>query len=351
MLLFGWFQKRYATQKSDLQVQQSKENYEQLKDDIALNISTAYLRALLAKEQINNSIYQIELSQSSKNRVEKLLASGKSNVLELSQSQTQLATDSSLYFQATLNYEQAIIELKTLLYFDYEMPFVVSLQDLEGFENLRGLGIAQPDPESIYKLAISSFHSIKASEYAIKIAEKDVKISKANSLPQLNMYYSTGTNYSSSFYEYLPTGERQLMNFGKQLNTNLSHSIGIGLSIPVFNNFGSRNGIRTAAINLRKSQISNLEAQQKLKQDVYTACTDYEMTFRKYQNATSLFNHAQTAYKAAQIRYETGLLNYFELLTEKNNYLKSQNETSALKYELWFKKILVDRFGNNLWGR
>ena len=94
VLLFGWFQKRYNVQKNNLQVQQSKENYEQLKDDIALNISTAYLRALLANEQINNVIYQIDLSQNNKNRIEKLLENGKSNVLVLSQSKTQLATDS-----------------------------------------------------------------------------------------------------------------------------------------------------------------------------------------------------------------------------------------------------------------
>lgn len=163
-------------------------------------------------------------------------------------------------------------------------------------------------------------------------------------MPQLSLFYATGTNYSSSFYEYLPSGERQLMNFGKQLNTNLSQSIGIGLSIPVFNNFSSRNSIKSAEINLRKSQIANLEARQKLKQDIYIACTDYELTLQKYQNAQNILTHSKNAYEASQVRYEAGLINHFEYLTEKNNYLKSQNEASALKYELWFKKMLVERF-------
>lgn len=341
VLLFGWFQKRYAVQKSNLQVLQSKENYEQFKDDIALNISTAYLRALLANEQINNVLYQIDLSQNNQNRIEKLLEAGKSNVLELSQSKTQLATDSSLYLQAIFNYEQSIIELKTILNVDYQQTFSIdtTIQDVIYF-------LVKPNAEILYNIALSDFHSIKASEYSIKIAEKDLQISKANSLPQLSLFYSTGTNYSSSFYETLPTGEIQLMNFGKQLNTNLSQSIGIGLNIPIFNNFSSRNNIKTAEINLQKSQIANLETRQKLKQDIYTACTDYEITLQKYQNAQNILTHSKASYEASQIRYETGLINHFEYLTEKNNYLKSQNEASALKYELWFKKLLVERFMN-----
>lgn len=341
VLLFGWFQKRYNVQKNNLQVQQSKENYEQLKDDIALNISTAYLRALLANEQINNVIYQIDLSQTNKDRIEKLLENGRSNVLELSQSKTQLATDSSLYWQAKLNYEQAIIELIALLSFDFDKNINIDTTKKEVIYFLE-----KQNPETIYNTASNDFHTIKASEYSIKIAEKDLQISKANSLPQLSLYYSTGTNYSSSFYEYLPTGEKQLMNFGKQLNSNLSHSIGVGLTIPIFNNFSSRNSIKSAEINLQKSQITNLVSRQKLKQDIYTACTDYELTLQKYQNAENILKHSKTAYEASQVRYETGLINYFEFITEKNNYLKSQNEASALKYDLWFKKLLVERFKN-----
>ena len=70
------------------------------------------------------------------------------------------------------------------------------------------------------------------------------------------------------------------------------------------------------------------------------------MTLQKFKNAQNILSHSKTTYEAAQIRYEAGLINYFEFITEKNNYLKSQNEASALKYDLWFKKMLVERFKN-----
>lgn len=337
VLLFGWFRKRYNAQKSGLQLQQTNERYEQLKDDIALNISTAYLRALLAKEQIGNIRYQIEVSTNNLIRIEKLLNAGKSNMLELSQAETQLSGDSSLYLQAILNEQQALIELQTLLNLDYSNKITLDYRLQEDVFALKKM-----DPEAVYQEALGNYHSIRSSEYGIAIAQKQVRISKAAGLPSVNLFYSTGTNYSSSFYEYLPSGDKQLMNFGRQINSNFSHAIGIGLSIPVFNNFNSRNSIKTSQINLHKASLAHLEAKQKLRKDIYIACTDYELTLQKFYNAKSISLNSERAFNAATIRYESGLITNFEYLTEKNNFLKAQNEASALKYELQFKKMQLD---------
>lgn len=337
VLLFGWFQKHYNVQKSGLQLQQTNESYEQLKDDITLNISTAYLRALLAQEQIGNILYQIDVSTNNLIRIEKLLDAGKSNMLELSQAETQLSGDSSLYLQAILNEQQALIELQTLLNLDYSNKIILDYRLQEDLFALKKI-----DPEAVYQEALGNCHSIRSSEYAIDIAQKQVQISKAAGLPTINLFYSTGTNYSSSFYEYLPSGEKQLMNFGRQINSNFSHAIGIGLSIPVFNNFNSRNSIKSANIGLHKANIVHLEAKQKLRKDIYTACTDYELTVQKLYNAKNISLNSERAFNAATIRYESGLISHIEYLTEKNNFLKAQNETSALKYELQFKQMQLD---------
>ncbi|GEM63909.1 transporter [Sphingobacterium faecium NBRC 15299] len=341
VLLFGWFQKKYAIEKSQLNLDKTNEIYEQLKDDIVLNISTAYLRGLLAKEEVANMKYQIDLSINNKNRIERLLNAGKSNVLELSQANTQLTVDSGMFLQAELNYKQSLYELKAMMNFDFETPMAISYSSTEDF-NQKTVYI----PEEVYQLALNTFHSVKSNEIAIQIAKKDIQIVKAGSLPSLNTYYSTGTNYSSSFYEYLPNGDRRLMNFGKQLNSNLSHSFGLGLSIPLFNNFTSRNSIKTAKIGLEKAYIANKEGLLKLKKDIYAACTDYQLAIQKYENANSQLFYAQTAFKAAEVRYEAGLIAYFEYLTEKNKFTIAQQQVSNFKYDLEFKKKLIERFIN-----
>lgn len=343
-LLFGWFQKRYAIDINELQYQKTTKNIEQLKKELVLTIATAYLRALLAKEQISNLIFQIELSNNNKMRVEKLLDAGRSNILELSQSQNQLAADSSLYFQALLNYEQSLIDIKVVLNLALEMPLLPEMTISENDI----LFMEKPDPEDIYQIALENFPRINLMEIEIDISEKNIRIAKANALPQINMYFSTGTNYSSSFYEYLPSGERELMNFGKQLNTNFSQSIGIGLAIPVFNGFVSRDAIKSAKINLEKTLLTTEQEKQQLKQEIYKACLDYEITVQKYAALLSTRKHAEAAFYAAQIRREEGLITHFEYLAEKNNFLKAENELTAVKYDLHFKKIVIEYFKGNI---
>lgn len=338
VLLFGWFQKHYAIKNNRLRLQQAEQQKQQLGNDVAMHVATAYLRALLAKEQIANVRYQIESSQEHKSRMEGLLEGGRSNVLEVSQARAQLATDSGLYYRAILNYEQALIELKAILNLDFTIKMIpVPETDVE-----YSFYAAEKDPETLYLQAITAHPDIVHAGLGIDIAKRDVKIARAGSLPQLSTYFSTGSNYSSSFYEMLPNGERRLMNFGRQLNNNLSQSFGLSISVPLFNGFAYRRAIRNAVYDVEKAQLADLNVRQRLRKNIYTAYTDYEITLKQYLVAESVVEHAKNSFHGASVRFENGLITHIEYLTEKNNLLKAQNETTALKYELEFKQLQLD---------
>lgn len=339
VLLFGWFEKKYAIQKSHLQYQSAVLQMEQQKNELILTVATAYLRELLAREQTKNILYQITISQIGKARISQLLEAGKSNILELSQASTQLSTDSSAYFQSLLNEEQALIDLKAVLNLD----MTSTIQTDTTIDVAKGF-MVRPVAEDIYQAASDHLPEIKNNLYKTAMAQKEISISKTGLYPKLSLYVSCGTNYSSSFYETLPSGERQLMNFGRQFQNNVSQSVGIGLSIPVFNNFSTRQNIKTAQLGLERVNIANEETLLKLKQDIYKAVVDYELTRQKYKASESALANAELAFKAANLRFENGLVNQFEYITQKNNFLRIQNETTALKYDLYFKKLVIDYY-------
>src|SRR5690606_35220928 len=132
VLLFGWFQKHHTIKHEGLRLEQATQARQQFSNEVALNVTTAYLRALLAKVQIANIGYQVASSREHKSRMERLLEAGRSNRLEVSQAHSQLATDSGLYYRAVLNYEQALIELKAILNLDFKVKIEpVPLKDHE----------------------------------------------------------------------------------------------------------------------------------------------------------------------------------------------------------------------------
>lgn len=338
VLLFGWFGQKYAVQNNQLKYQSSQSVLDQLKDDLILNVATAYLRVLLAREQTSNILYQIAVSSNNKERIKRLLASGKSNVLALSQAGTQLSADSSNYFQSLLNQDQALIDLKAILNFDMDEPLT-----LAGPEEVQDI-LKETNASEIYVLALQHVPSIKNNAYKIDIAKKDIALTRTNLYPKLNLYVSSGTNYSTSFYETLPGGERQLMPFGKQFGNNISHAVGLGLSIPLFNNLSAQQNIKAAKLNLERAQLGSEETRKKLKEEVYKACIDFELTKQKYYASGNAASNAGLAFEAANTRFENGLIAQFEYIAEKNNYLRIQNETAALKYDLYFKMLMINYF-------
>lgn len=341
VLVFGWFQKRYALQKTKLEASQNQQTYKQLQYDVALNISTAYLRVLMAKEEISNAVMQIEISNTQLERMRGLLDKGRSNKLEYAQTESQLQSDSGLYWQSQLNYEQSILELKALMNLDYATPLILDSLAITAIYFDEAV-----HPETVFQRSLSVYPSIQSANLAVQINEKDIKLRRAAALPQLNFSASSGSNYSSSFYEFSATGEQRLMSFGKQLNNNLSHGVGLNLSIPIFNGLSQSTMIKMAKLNHERSLIQLEVSTQNLKKEVYSAFNEYQSSLKKYDNAIKLLALSATSFEAASIRYEEGFISYFEFLIEKNNFLKSQMESVALKYDLYFKKILLERFMN-----
>lgn len=338
VLLFGWFQKHYTIKNNGLRLQQAELQKQQTGNEVAMHVATAYLRALLAKEQIANVLYQVESSQGHKSLMERLLEGGRSNVLEVSQARAQLAADSGLYYRSVLNYEQALIELKAILNLDFTVNILPV--PITGYEY--PFYAEKMDPETIYLLAVGEHPNIIHSGLGINIAKREVKIARAGSLPQISTYFSVGSNYSSSFYEMLPNGERRLMNFGRQLNNNLSQSFGLSISVPIFNGFAYKRAIRNAAYDEEKAKLADLTVRQRLRKNIYTAYADYEITLKQYLASQSVVEYSKSSFHGATVRFENGLISHIEYLTEKNNFLKAQNEAIALKYELQFKKMQLD---------
>jgi outer membrane protein len=340
VVIFGWFKKQDEIKKNQLLYRAAVAEQNQVVDDISLNIATAYLRILLAKEQLQISAGKIMLSEKQAIQTELLLNSGKSNGQDMAQIRTQLSEDSAIHIKNLLSYQLAVIDIKALLNLDFESIFSPSSMTLEGMS----LDVLAVQPNEIYAVAEEHFGSIRSNELKIKVADKTVKIAKANLYPQFTLSGSSGTNYSSSYNEYLPTGETIRMPWGKQVRNNLSHSFSLGLTIPLFNGFTNRYVIRQARVDLQTARYQDLEAKLQLKQDVYKAYNDAQTSLQTYKSTLSTEQSAKLASEFAALRYEKGLIAAMDLLIAQNKENEALINISVSKYDLAFKILIIDYY-------
>lgn len=369
VLLFGWFQKRNRIAQNRLSMQAAEVDMEQTINDISLNVATGYLRALLAKEQVNTATQQAALSEAQMVQTKKFADAGRVPELNVAQMEAQLISDSAALITAITDYNSSILDLKALLNLDFNTPLFIEEPVNSVTDNLDA---ALASPETIYEEASRNLGTIKSSELRVEAAKKGYNAAKGGLYPQLALSYQFGTNYATTFKDFTitdinsepvdgtyalgPNGTRYIIYqpspvfttsttpLGKQIDNNLRQTISLGINIPIFNGWQQQSTVKQARINILSQKLNQQQAQLTLKQDVYKAHNDVKNAIQKYYAAKRALEANERAYDYAEKRYELGLTNTVEYLVIRNNWVQAQSNYARAKYDLIFKLKVIDYY-------
>ena len=124
-----------------------------------------------------------------------------------------------------------------------------------------------PDKMDVYSTALASRPEIISGKYNIESSELQLKIAKAGYMPTVSLTGGIGDNDMTGTNE----------NFGNQMKYNLSGSVGLTLSIPIFDNRQTKSAIEKAKYNYANAQLDLTDKEK----DLYSAIETY------WLNATS----------------------------------------------------------------
>ena len=106
--------------------------------------------------------------------------------------------------------------------------------------------------------------------------EKALRIAQAGYYPKLNL----SAGYSTGYYHNFGDGDYNNAPFSDQLKNNGQKSIGLSLSIPIFNRFQVRNSVRTARLSITNRELmmenSKKSLYKEIQQAYYTATAAQE---------------------------------------------------------------------------
>jgi len=284
-------------------------------NDISLNVATFYLQILSAIEQTEIAKIQITQTKEQLTATKKRVDVGLLPEINLLELETQLANDSSNYISAISNVEQSKLSLKALLNLDAAKSFDVVVQPVE---QIQLQNFADLQPEYVFSIASQNLPNVKAANYRVKAAEKNVKSAKASFSPSLSFGYALSSNFSNQFkyisgYEFsgysTPTAVSPYVNinntkyyvqspvftttsatrnwssiwkgWGTQVDNNFGQSLGFQLNIPIFNGGQAKIAYQQAKLNFRSASLQEENTQRKLKQDIFSAYTNAVVALNK----------------------------------------------------------------------
>ncbi|HEX7366425.1 MAG TPA: TolC family protein [Pelobium sp.] len=347
--LFNGFRLQNQILQNKALLESDKSNVEKVKNDLSLSVVNTYLQILNNQDLIKASEQQLALSKQQLGVANKNFKVGNNTQADLSQAEAQVANNELSLTNAQNAFELSLLNLKQLMEIDPERKISVQVPAIENLENVD----SKYTGYEVYSKAVSNYPDIKVAEYATKASEIGVKIAKGALYPSLSFGGQVYNSYSSNAYDpiidpvtKLPVGS-QKVPFSEQLNRNFGQALGFSLSIPIFNNYRSRSNYNVAKIRYQNAKASEQLAKNNLNKIISQAVQDLKSAIKSYSATQSAFNSSKDAFNAIKQRYEVGLANVIELNTSQTNYNKAEFDFIQAKYNVIFRKKVIDFYLGN----
>lgn len=287
------------------------------KNSITEQITQLYIQILYSTEakKVNESI--LETAKKQVERGKEMMQNGLLSETELKQLEAQWSSAQYDVVNAQTQIDDYSLQLKQLLELDPNTDFQIA--DLE-IADEQALQLV-PSSNEVYSQALLLRPEIQSKQAAIEAAKLSVDVAKAGYQPSLSLnasisdsHYSTGAQVAS------------------QLKENLNGSIGLTLSVPIFDNRKNKSAVERAKLDQVTKAFELTEEQKNL----YNTIESYNLQARnnqeKFKASITKTESMESSYKLLNEQFENGLKNVVELLTGKDDLLQAQQEKLQSKY-------------------
>ncbi|AXY78179.1 TolC family protein [Paraflavitalea soli] len=300
----------------ELSLKAANLNVQETENDITLSITQAFLNILLAKENI---VYMEEILATSRAQLkqgQQQFDAGSISRKDFLQFESQVASDEYNLVNANNTLRQNTLVLKQLLLLPSTYNFEVTVPPAVKVD-AEGQGLIQTQ-----ETAQQTRPEIENSEVAVQLAEANLAKVKAGTRPTISLGASLSTGYS----------DNQANPYLKQLNNNFYQSLGINMSVPIYNKRINKTNIAKNNILIEQARLAQLDTRNTLNQQI-------EQVYISWQNALAQYTAANTQMKASEETYNItneqlkyGSVNLVELLQQKNTYVQATQAYIQAKY-------------------
>ncbi len=367
--LFNGFKNLKSIRQNEINYKAGKYKSEQIKENVSLLITEAYLQILYAKENLKNFQEQLNVSKQQVIRTKIMVDAGmmpQSNLLEM---KAQYSSDKLALTNAKNQLATNKVNLMQLMELPLDSNFEIkepALNNLLFNADNNNYGY----PEKIYSQALKVKPEIKNAVLNTKSKSLAIDIARSSLYPRLSLNGNLTTRYSSArklnkivdtYYEekqigYLQSDPTQLVmtmrpynvissdayRFLDQINDNFFQSVSLNLSIPIFNNKQAKSSISRAKINKMITELDEQNVKNDLRKKIEQAWLDVIAAQKEYVSNKEQYVSFKQSYNNSVEKFNIGMLNSIDFLTNKTKYIQARNSLINAKYNYIFKMKILD---------
>lgn len=266
-------------------------------------------------------------------RGQQMVSVGSMSKADLAQLQSQVSQGRYNVVNVQTQIADAKVQLKQLLEIPASEAFDVQSVDVTDAEVLNSI----PGKENIYASALDSRPEVKRSLLAIEQSQLSTKIAKSGYMPTISLSGGLGDSHM--------TGSQT--NWAKQMRNNFSGTLGVTVSIPIFDNRKNKSAVERAKVAETTAQLDLQDTQKQLYQTIETYWLNATNSQAKYVAAKSSVESLTTSYELMTEQINLGLKNIAELLNSRANLLNAQQTMLQDKYTALLNRNLLSFYAGD----
>lgn len=310
-------QRENTIRQNKLRVDIERLNTGDMLRSLETDLLQVYFNILYARESIGIYEEAVKLSRTQAERAFQLMEAGKMSRVDYAQLNSQFEQDKYSLVNAQSTYDTRRMELKKILELGIDSDITVADVEWTPAQILAQL----PPIEESYSLAMDTDLKLQGLDLEKSASKLDIAIAKAGRLPKISLNASVGTGY------YAPG-----KSFGTSMKQGWNESLGLTLSIPIFDNKKTKTAIARAEVAELDAQLDINQRRTELAQIVENWYIDTRSAQARYKAAESQLESATLSDQLTNERFELGYVNTVELLTAHNAYIEARHTLLQAKY-------------------
>ena len=364
VVLFKGFQKLNTIKRNQLNLKASLADLEKFKNDIVLNISSAYLTVLFNLELLETAQDQLKITKQQESRTQKLVNAGSLAKGDLLEIQAQKANEELQIVNSENQLAISLLNLKQMLELDTLDNFNIIRPNVQIEQVNMPLNI-----DEVFEYASTNLPQVLSAQYRLQLYQKDLSIAKGGRSPQLtfgiglNSGYSDARkeidNYSISHqsnqgyavdasgnklptYVLTPQYTYRTKSFNDQINDNMSSYAVFTLNLPIFNGWQVNTNISNSKINVLNAKYALDLEKKNLYKEIQQKYLDALASKKKYIATKSSLKSTQEFFIYTKKKFDVGMVNTLDYNLAKNKVTKAKSDLLQAKYEYIFAVKILD---------
>ena len=185
--------------------------------------------------------------------------------------------------------------------------------------------------DSLISVAFQQRVDLRAQALRVQAAQTEIAIAEGGRKPTVSGSAGYGTGFNSS-------GDA---GFATQLNQRRGGSVGVNVSVPIFDRGATSIAKQRAQVQLENELLTMRDLEQSVALDVRRAYLDYVAAGEQLAAATAQERAAALSLQAAQTRYRVGLATLVEVTLARASLIQAQSAVVSARSSLIFQQALM----------